>query len=152
MFVFSNAISHKENVCFKRVNFSNRICYYWNIPVSGTDRKREGVSAPIIPSKKTKLSSSGLSSSSSTSRSSGSISNADAWETLALDVDPADFVLQVLEASDADEADKVVSQLVKIKKIINCIFLGVVFMNPYLLVSKQLLKSLFISSCQIFKC
>lgn len=67
------------------------------------------MSTSIIPSKKSKLTASGSSTSSSSSSRSVTSNSADAWETLALEVDPPDLVPLVLDASDLDEGDKVVS-------------------------------------------
>ncbi|XP_067009610.2 integrator complex subunit 1 [Anabrus simplex] len=75
----------------------------------GTDRKRDAIAGPlsstIVPAKKSKPSGSLI-----LGRGGGS-GAAEAWEMVAEDCDPADLVPAVLEASDLDEADKVVGLL-----------------------------------------
>ncbi|XP_012235506.1 integrator complex subunit 1 [Linepithema humile] len=73
---------------------------------SGNDRKKEAPSGSLqsfsyVPQKKPKLSHIG-------SYQRQPSSSAEAWEVLATDTDPADFVPMVLEANDNDEADKVI--------------------------------------------
>ncbi|XP_015601368.1 integrator complex subunit 1 isoform X2 [Cephus cinctus] len=69
----------------------------------GTDRKKEAPAAlqSLIPAKKPKLAT-------HISHPRPPLSNAEAWEVVAIDCDPADLVPMVLEASDNDEGDKVV--------------------------------------------
>ena len=79
------------------------------------ERKRDGGSVSgVVPSKKSKLVGGVLSRSSSVGggspvQSSSSAMSSDAWEVLALEVDPSELVTNVLDAADADDADKVVS-------------------------------------------
>uniref|UniRef100_A0A0K8TA78 Uncharacterized protein n=1 Tax=Lygus hesperus TaxID=30085 RepID=A0A0K8TA78_LYGHE len=83
------------------------------------DRKRDASSAPSssgpVPTKKSKiLSGSGsqpTKGSSSSSSSGSSVPSQDAWETVALEVDVPQLTCHVIEASDADDTDKVVGLL-----------------------------------------
>lgn len=73
---------------------------------SGNDRKKEASSGSLqsfsyVPQKKPKLAHVG-------SHQRQPSSSAEAWEVLAIDTDPADFVPMALEANDNDEADKVI--------------------------------------------
>lgn len=72
----------------------------------GNDRKKEASSGSLqsfsyVPQKKPKLAHVG-------SHQRQPSSSAEAWEVLAIDIDPADFVPMALEANDNDEADKVI--------------------------------------------
>lgn len=72
----------------------------------GNDRKKEASSGSLqsfsyVPQKKPKLTHVG-------SHQRQPSSSAEAWEVLAIDTDPADFVPMALEANDNDEADKVI--------------------------------------------
>lgn len=72
----------------------------------GNDRKKEASSGSLqsfsyVPQKKPKLAHVG-------SHQRQPSSSAEAWEVLAIDTDPADFVPMALEANDNDEADKVI--------------------------------------------
>lgn len=73
---------------------------------SGNDRKKESSSGSLqsfqyIPQKKPKLAA-------HVSHQRPPFSSAEAWELVAIDSDPADFVPMVLEANDNDEGDKVI--------------------------------------------
>ncbi|XP_017798364.1 PREDICTED: integrator complex subunit 1 [Habropoda laboriosa] len=73
---------------------------------SGNDRKKEAPSGSVqsfqyIPQKKPKLAT-------HVSHQRPPFSSAEAWELVAIDSDPADFVPMVLEANDNDEGDKVI--------------------------------------------
>lgn len=71
---------------------------------SGSDRKKEaapGSLQSLIPPKKAKLAP-------HVPHARPPISSAEAWEVVAIDCDPADLAPMVLEASENDEADKVV--------------------------------------------
>lgn len=86
------------------------------------DRKRESVSAAILPAKKPKLahSSSVVSGSVVRSTSIATQENVDAWEAYALDFDPADFMTVISEALSLNDQEKVVSWLY-LNKLINFI-------------------------------
>ncbi|KAG7214008.1 hypothetical protein KM043_001378 [Ampulex compressa] len=73
---------------------------------SGTDRKKEAPPGSLqsfqyIPQKKPKLAT-------HVAHQRPPFSSAEAWEVVAIDSDPADFVPMVLEANDNDEGDKVI--------------------------------------------
>ncbi|XP_076239229.1 integrator complex subunit 1 isoform X3 [Calliopsis andreniformis] len=73
---------------------------------SGNDRKKEAPSGSLqslqyIPQKKLKLTT-------HVTHPRPPFSSAEAWELVAIDSDPADFVPMVLEANDNDEGDKVI--------------------------------------------
>ncbi|KAL1124337.1 hypothetical protein AAG570_000966 [Ranatra chinensis] len=81
------------------------------------DRKREGSSlAGVVTSKKVKTGgllnrTPGTSANSPAPSSSPSPATSDAWEASALDIDPSEFVIQVLEAAEADDNEKVVGYI-----------------------------------------
>ncbi|BES89143.1 integrator complex subunit [Nesidiocoris tenuis] len=110
------------------------------------DRKRDASALPstsVVPAKKSKLPSGSSGSShpskgsSSSSSSSSFAPSQDSWESLALEVDPAQLSALVMEATELDDQDKVIGLLcgaVKLlrqqrSKVDNALFISLAYLS-----------------------